>query len=158
MVEYRKKLSSLGTKINFERERELREAFDFFNENIKESKTNLLELKNTNASSDLKEFFTDKISQDQIVILQLKFNGLKGKSMAILISLLSEKGLLKIDNNSRKEKSRIYFVRNFTNKPLKSIQSVNKHFQAITGDLLIDRKDSLFMNISDELNKIVSSC
>lgn len=107
---------------------------------------------------DLKSFFINS-KQSTIEILQKEFKTLKGKRMAILIFLLTEKGIISMDNNDRKKSSRIHFVRLFTEKEHPHINLINNYFVSVTGELKsIGKKDPVYLDIEKRLNKIVSNC
>ena len=120
----------------------------------------LFEEINTNPNKSLKHFFTSVTDDKVIEKIQSEFRGFTGKRMAILIYLLEkEHKILCIDNNDRKRSSRKHFVNNLTNKNYKSIQDVNAFFESVSGNLKnINKDDSQYKTIKEELDKIVSIC
>ncbi|MEM9077152.1 MAG: hypothetical protein AAGC43_08935 [Bacteroidota bacterium] len=106
----------------------------------------------------LSDFFTDKVNEKIIKALQKEFENLRGKEMAILIHLLNELEMVLIDNNDRKYKSRLSFVRKLTNSPnLKRGDSINKHLDYDNNFKGINIKDPKYIQIKDKLEKVVSS-
>lgn len=109
-------------------------------------------------TSQIRDFFTDKVSDKEIEDLQTVFKEENGKQMAILIDLMNALNLIVIDNNDRKNKSRIHFVRCFTNKKFGQINSINNFLDVDHKLKTIGNKDRQYIRIKEQLEKIVSSC
>lgn len=107
---------------------------------------------------ELRDFFIEKVSNETIAELQRKFKDLRGKEMAILIHLLNERKIVVIDNNDRKYRSRLPFVKKFTgNRKLKRIDSVNKYLDYDNNFKNINVNDPKYIQTKDKLEKVVSS-
>ena len=131
---------------------------------------NKLDSKKISSITTLKDFFNDKVSDSKMKEIQITFKDLDiGKEMAILIHLLVKKELIKkFDNsnrNSKTGKSRIFFVRNFTNnKDLNHIKGINNFLDSEENlRTIMPIKTGLYLdetynNIDKQLNKIVSNC
>lgn len=109
--------------------------------------------------TEFSEFFEESVSKKLIVEIQKEFNGYINKDMAILIYLLDKEHKLIAIHNQSKGKSRKSFVESLTKKQYKSIQSINKYFEATTEVLkTIGATDSSYIQIKKKLDKIVCSC
>lgn len=118
---------------------------------------------------NLKDFFIDDFSEDKIKEIQSAYMNLNiGKEMAVLIHLLIRKEIVKkFDNsnrNSKTGKSRIYFVKAFTNNyNLSDIKGVNNFLDSEENLKTIrPTKKGLFLDetynsINKQLDKIVSN-
>jgi len=112
-----------------------------------------------NSKLVLKDFFNREVNDDIINSIKDKFNAFKNKEMAILIYLLNKNNLIEIDNNNRKEKSRIHFVRSLTGIHYGNIKGVNNYLTSVKGELKkINVEDIQYISIEKQLEKIVSNC
>lgn len=110
------------------------------------------------STPELKSFFADDVKEATIINLQQNFKDLKGKEMAILIHLLCTKNMIEIDNNDRKGKSRIFFVRRFKEFHLRNINGINNFILPDSYELKgIGTKDIQYKDIKMQLDKIVSN-
>ena len=126
-------------------------------------------LKNNPSIITLKDFFTEKITDNKIVEIQLAFKDVSiGKEMAILIHFLVKKELVKKFDNSNRNgktgKSRLFFVRQFTkNKDLKDIKGINgfldsdENLKKIKPTKTGIYLDEAYNGIKKQLDKIVSN-
>lgn len=113
---------------------------------------------NTISPPTLQEFFNDNISFDKTLEIQSQFKSETGKQMAILIHLLEEHKHLNIDNNDRRRKSRLWFVRVFTSQfQLEQINSISNYLDIDNNLKRIGKKDKQFKRIENTLNAILKS-
>lgn len=100
---------------------------------------------------NLEDYFF-KNEKTLINAIKEKYKNLDGKKMAILIYLLSDK--FRLIDYKTDGKKRIDFVRSLKDSNIKQISSVNKHFQAITGELKVSPYDDDFIKIKNDLEKL----
>lgn len=113
---------------------------------------------NTLPHPNLHDFFNDDISFAKTLEIQSQFKSETGKQMAILIHLLEENKLLNIDNNDRKRKSRLWFVRVFTCQfELEQINSISNYLDIDNKLKRIGKQDKQFKRINSALNNIINA-
>ncbi len=104
---------------------------------------------------EFKAFFNDKVSEIIIDNIQNEFTDYRGKKMAILIYLLqSEYKIINLINNS-KNQSRKHFIKALTKVENIKVQSIDKVFQSGTNNIKHNNTDADYINIKNQVNKLI---
>ena len=130
-------------------------------EKIKEAQGSVLLVNQNEAKQPLKleNFFNKDVTPKLIDSIQNSFKELRGREMAILIYLMDKEfHLITLDNSNRNAKSRLHFVRAFTNSDVKNIKGINNYFEAVSGETTVNKlQDPIYLQIKKDLETMVSN-
>lgn len=143
----------IDTIINY-----LLNSFEIINETFKEITPLIKSPQQTdNEKLKINDFFKN-IDIEKVKIIQSEFKNFNGKKMSILIYLLqSYFKILTLIHNS-KTQSRKHFIRLLKeNENITNTQSIDKNFLPNTDNIIHSNTDADYINIKEQLNKIISS-